>query len=134
MATWEGWGFENYGPGGPSNPITSWKATSISVQQRSDVNTLLGILRNQRKWSPRDFRPHLQGYEGISEIKLKSEGVQVRMVGCFKPGFKYVILIGCTHKDSVYDPHKCLATASNRKHEVDRGEVKTSAHSVSVNG
>jgi hypothetical protein len=121
----------NYGEAGPSNPITLWKRHRLSVQQRSDVNTLLGILRNQRQWNKTDFRPQLQGYDGISEIKLKSENVQIRLVGCFKPGFEYVILIGCTHKGTVYDPHACLDTAQRRKREIDRKEISTSEHSVS---
>jgi hypothetical protein len=133
MASWEYWNFENYGPKGPENPITSWRETKLSVQQRSDVSTLLGIMRNQRQWSNRDFRSRLQGYEGLSEIRLKSERSQIRLVGCFRPGFRYVILIGCIHKDSVYDPHHCLKTADRRRREINRGEVKTSAYSVSVN-
>lgn len=121
----------NYGRAGPSNPITRWKRNKLSIQQRADVNALLGILRNQRPWSPQDFRLRLQGHDGISEIKLKSENVQIRLVGCFKPGAKYVILIGCTHKGSVYDPHACLVTAERRKGEIDREEVDISEHSLS---
>jgi len=131
MVAWTGWTFANYGSAGPSNPITEWKRTKLSIQQRADLNYLLGVLRNQREWSERDFRPRLKGYEGISEIKLKSEDVQIRLVGCFKPGFRYVFLIGCTHKGSVYDPHRCLDTADRRKREIDRGEVDLSEHSVS---
>jgi hypothetical protein len=121
----------NYGDAGPSNPITRWKKNQLSTQQRADVNTLLGVLRNQRQWSKQDFRPRLRGYDGLSEIKLKSENVQIRLVGCFKPGQRYVILIGCTHKGSVYDPRACLDTAERRKREIDREEVQISEHSVS---
>lgn len=125
------WTFLNYGEAGPTNRITWWKKNRLSTQQRADVNALLGILRNQERWSNQDFRAGLRGYRGLSEIRLESEKVQIRLVGCFKAEHKYVILIGCTHKGSVYDPHACLDTAERRRREIDRGEVDISEHSLS---
>jgi len=121
----------NYGSAGPSNLITRWKRNELSIQQRADVNVLLGTLRNQQRWNPHDFRASIAGHKGISEIRLKSENTQIRLVGCFAPDSKYIFLIGCTHKQQVYDPHSCLDTADRRKAEIDRREVTTSEHSVS---
>ena len=121
----------NYGAAGRSNPITEWKRCKLSTQQRADLDYLLGVLRNQRQWSERDFRPRLKGYEGISEIRLRSEGVQIRLSGCFQRQSRYVILIGCTHKGKVYAPPDCLRTAQRRRQQIERGEVDLSEHSVS---
>lgn len=45
-------------------------------------------------------------------------------MGFFMKGIWYAVL-GCTHKQQVYDPADALATAKKRKKEIERGEVQT---------
>ena len=130
MAEWTGWTFMDYCSAGGNNPISEWYESVLSVQQRADVDALLRVLRNSRIWNVTDFRARIQGREGLSEIRLKSERTQIRLIGRQAPGFRYVLLIGCTHKQQIYDPKSCLDTAERRKKEIDRGEASTREHEI----
>ncbi len=134
MAEWKFWKFADYLSPSGENPLSDWKQRILSVQQRADIDALLGILRKTRIWSPAVFRPRMRGYDELSEIRLKSDGIQIRLVGCFKPGFRYILLIGCTHKQQIYDPKDALKTAERRKRQIDRGEATFREHDESENG
>lgn len=102
---------------GSRGVITSWLAKEPSARARFRVRVrdLRRISRND--WTKKQFR----GLgNGLSEIKWESGKKQWRAIGFDYKGY-FVMVIGCTHKDKVYDPVECLKTAKQRKDEVERG-------------
>jgi hypothetical protein len=59
--------------------------------------------------------------DGIWEIKWEAAKKTWRAVGFDKDGF-FVMVIGCSHKDGVYDPRNWLTTAKLRKKETIEGK------------
>jgi len=59
--------------------------------------------------------------DGLSEIKWESDKKTWRAVGFDKDGF-FVMVIGCSHKDGVYQPRDWLKTAKQRKKETLEGK------------
>lgn len=73
------------------------------------------------QWTRKQFH-HLPG--GLSEIKWEYGKKEFRAVGFYWRGF-FLMLIGCTHKQGVYDPHSWLDTAKRRKGEVENEQWNT---------
>jgi hypothetical protein len=60
--------------------------------------------------------------EKIWEWRFFADGKQQRLLGVFGQKQKTAIfLIGCSHKDEVYNPSECLATAIKRAKQVKQG-------------
>lgn len=111
-----------------TNQIKKW-SKRLSIQQREDFETLLSFLSKQQAWEWPHFRM-LSGkkYKGIGEIRFKSR-VQLRVAGIKSkhPG-RYILLIGFSHKQNVYDPPNAPDTAVDRKGDLERGEASTCEH------
>ena len=106
-----------------NNKIADWYG-GLSVQQKADTDEFLKNMRKTREWKPPEYRPRLRGDDGLGELRWRSENKQHRLMGFFMKGIWYAVL-GCTHKQQVYDPADALATAKKRKKEIERGEVQT---------
>ena len=64
---------------------------------------------------------------GIWEWRFRANGHQQRILGIFGEARKEAIfLIGCTHKQKVYTPPNCLATAVKRAKEFRSREASYS--------
>ena len=74
----------------------------------------------QTEWNKRQFR-YLKGYKRLAEIKWKWSDREWRGFGYFDAEGYFVLVMGCTHKES-YDPPNCLDTASSRMQEALVGE------------
>jgi hypothetical protein len=60
--------------------------------------------------------------EGLWEWRFFANGRQQRLLGIFSTKRKEAIfLIGCSHKDDVYTPPKCLETALKRAKQTRKG-------------
>ena len=81
-------------------------------------------MRRAREWRPPAYLPRLRGGEGIGELRWRSENKQHRLLGFFMNAIWYAVL-GCTHKQQIYDPTDALATAKKRKREIEQSEVDT---------
>ena len=75
----------------------------------------------QAEWTKKQFH-HLE--DGIAEIKWEFGKKEFRAVGFYRGGF-FLMLIGCIHKQKVYDPPGWLDTAKRRKREVNDGQWRT---------
>src|ERR1035438_4417098 len=102
---------------GPSGKglITSWLSQYPGARAKFRVRVKNLRLTPQTQWTKKQFR----GLgNGLFEIKWKFDKKEFRSVGFHHRGF-FVMLVGCTHKQNVYDPHNCLETAKHRKGEVE---------------
>lgn len=115
LTLWTYWDFV-YENG--TNPIADWHK-DLSDDAK---NLLQEILKTNKKtdnpinW--RNFKRFLKGEadkEKIWEIEFKADDIQHRLFGVFGPGRKEAtFLIGCYHKQRVYEPHDCIKTAIER--------------------
>ena len=106
-----------------NNKIADWYE-GLSVQQKSDTDEFLKNMRKTREWKPPEYRPRLRDGNGLGELRWRSENKQHRLIGFFMKGIWYAVL-GCTHKQQIYDPTDSLGTAKRRKKEIEQGEVQT---------
>src|SRR5438128_11818852 len=96
-----------------NNKIAQWRE-GLLVQERSDADEFIKNMRKTKDWNLPNYRPKLKGYKGLGELRWLSENKQHRLVGYLKGG-TFFALIGCTHKQQVYDPRDALSTADKRK-------------------
>lgn len=122
-----------------TNQIKKWSKKILTIQELSDLETLLGVLAKTKQWGMPDFR-RLSGKNlaGLGEIRWKSaQGTPLRIIGTAgTTAGQYVLLVGCSHKGTVYNPPEALNTAIQRKkdllnktgstceHEEDDGEAE----------
>jgi hypothetical protein len=99
--------------------ITSWIPSGARAKFRVRVRNLRRIPRVE--WSIKQFRFLTSG---ISEFKWSWDKKEYRVAGFDFQGH-FVMVIGYTHKQGVYDPHDWLNTAKRRKGEVERDERGT---------
>jgi phage-related protein len=101
--------------------VTSWLSLHSEARARFRIR-----VRNLRRigrvdWPKTQFR-HLGN--GLAEIKWKAGKKEFRAIG-FDHDDHFVMVLGCTHKQNVYDPPDCLNTAARRRREVEHGKWRT---------
>jgi hypothetical protein len=106
-----------------NNKIADWYH-GLHPAEQADTDTFLRIMRLTVDWSLPNYRPRLQGYKGLGELRWDSMGRKHRLIGFFMRSNWYA-LVGCTHKQQVYDPHDALKTAKRYKGQIERAEVGT---------
>jgi hypothetical protein len=109
-------------PGG-NNKIRDWY-NGLSTQEKAYADEFIKNMRKTREWRPPNYRPRLGGGEGLGELRWESEGKRHRLLGFFMKGSWYAV-VGCTHKQQVYNPPDAIDTAKRNKHQIERGEVET---------
>jgi len=73
-------------------------------------------------WS-RPYAAKLKGYDSIWEIRVKSENIQYRPLGCFGPGENvFSILIGAIEKNNRFVPKDAPKIAEKRKQLIYQDE------------
>jgi len=106
-----------------NNKIADWY-DGLSVQEKADTDEFLKNMRKTRDWRMPDYRWRLRDGEGLGELRWASENKKHRLLGFFMKGYWYAV-IGCTHKQRIYNPPDSLATAKKHKKQIERGEVQT---------
>ena len=104
--------------------FTLWLSRYPGARAKFRVRVKNLRLTPQAEWNKTQFR-HLG--KGLSEIKWTFGKKEFRAVGFYHGGY-FVVLLGCTHKQGVYDPHDWLQTAKKRKGEVENEEWSTIDH------
>jgi len=104
-----------------NNKIADWYS-GLLPQEQADADEFIRNMRKTKDWKLPDYRPKLRGYRGLGELRWVSENKQHRLVGYLKSG-TFFALIGCTHKQQIYNPPDALATAEKRKKEIEGGKA-----------
>ena len=108
------------------NPIEDW----VSQLNEDAENYFWSILKANRtvqipaNW--RDLR-YLRGEPAkhrLWELRFRADKAY-RIIGFFSETIRMraILLIGCTHKQGVYDPHDALNTAITRKRLLEEGRA-----------
>ena len=110
--------------------IEDWRR-GMQPQAKSDFDTFLKNMAKQGEW----HYPAIDGlkgkkYKGLSELRWISGNVQHRIIGYTLADHRYVMLIGCTHKQRRYTPTSCLDSAVERRKSIERGEATYSEYSL----
>ena len=123
------WVFLDYVSPGGNNLVSKWSKKKLSVGEREDFETLLKVMAKQARWEARDFKT-ISGFPGLGEIRWKSsQRTPLRVAGTKGPKEgQYILLIGFSHKERVYDPPDPFNTAKDRKKTLDNGTGATCEH------
>jgi len=111
---------EIVGSGQGVGEITAWIAQSQAARATFRVRVENLSKTNRAQWNKTQFR---KIEDELCEIKWKADNVQWRALGFDFRGF-FVMVLGCTHKGKVYDPHDWRKTALRRIAEVKNGQWK----------
>ena len=108
-----------------NNKIADWYA-GLSEAEKADADTFLDIMRkrNATDWKLPDYKWGLQGFSNLGELRWPSANKKHRLIGFFAGGIWYAVL-GCTHKQQIYDPADALNTADKRHKQVKNKGVAT---------
>lgn len=118
-----GWSFFDY-----ADEVEKWYWALSEDEGQETFQNLLKI--NSKASIPSQWIgcKMLQGKckkDGIWEWRFPADDCQQRILGIFGEGRRTAIfLIGCSHKQNVYTPPKCLDTAIKRAREVRDGRAK----------
>ena len=128
------WTFFDYMLNPRRNAVLEWKK-QISKQAYADFEVLLSDLAVIEKWEETDGVKPLRGGrakgKGLLEIVFKTAGIQHRMIGFFGPEQKqFTLLIGCMHKQNIYQPPQAIETAIERKKKVENKEATLHEHQI----
>lgn len=123
------WTFRDYISPTGVNDVRPW-CDELSVKAQARLDAILEHMGAMKSWGGKEFK-RLSGdaYQGLGEIRFNDGGVPHRLIGTNGPGKgEYTFLIGCTHKDKVYDPPNAMDTAAQRRKQLESGKASTSEH------
>lgn len=111
-----------------NNKIADWYR-ELSVQEKTDADEFIKLMRLTAEWKMPDYRPRLKGYSGLGELRWTSERKEHRLIGYLNGGTFYAVM-GCTHKGKVYNPADALDQADKRKTQIQNGTSTTVAYDL----
>jgi len=118
------WQFWVYHTATGRDVIQDWRRKDLEPQQRADMDSHLLIWRNQKQWDAKDFKA-LGG--GLFELRFTSCKKQLRLIGFHWPAKQlggldnFTFVMGCSHKQRIYDPADALGTAAQRAGNLKKG-------------
>jgi len=99
------------------NKIKDWR-DDLSPGEKADADEFIKNMRRIKDWAFPDWKPL---FDGIGELRWKSEKKQHRLIGYFNEEI-FIALIGCTHKQKQYSPTDALDTCKKRRDQIKSGE------------
>jgi hypothetical protein len=103
--------------------IDAWRKGQ-TPQRKADMDVFLRNLVKKSEWVYPDIKS-LAGSDlnGLQELRWKGVGrVPHRIGGYFSGPDEFVMLIGWTHKDNVYDPPSAIDSLKDRRRKLNTGE------------
>lgn len=108
------------------NPIKDW-VTGLSEDGENIFWSMLKINRrvqNPIHWTQLRYLKGEAKKHRLWELRFKADGKAYRVIGFFGQKRKTaILLIGCFHKQNVYDPPDAINTAIIRKRSLEQGEA-----------
>lgn len=119
-------------PASGRGAIEDWRKGFPQGPFKASLDTFLKTMVKLEQWGPPQFEPMTGRLAGFHELRWKAGRIQHRIIGELK-GNEFVMLVGCTHKDNVYNPPNSLDTALVRAKQLSNGEAKTREYKVLAN-
>ena len=101
--------------------IEAWRR-DLRPHRQADMDVFLRGLVTKSEWAPPDVKPMLRNPSGFWELRWKGGNFPHRIGGYYAAPKEFVMLIGWTHKDNVYNPPEALESLKDRKGKLLRGE------------
>jgi hypothetical protein len=111
---------EIVGSGQADGEISTWIASNAAAKAAFRVRAENLAKTNRALWNKTQFR---KIEDVLFEIKWNADNIQWRALGFDYKGF-FVMVLGCTHKGTVYNPPDWKKTALRRIREVKNGQWK----------
>ena len=108
--------FEYVSPNG-RQAIADWRKGLPVGQPRAYLDIFLRDMVKRDVWEPPDFEALHGKQQGLWELRWKCGKLPHRIVGYTLTEHQFLMLIGCTHRES-YDPQDALNTALVRKTQI----------------
>ena len=119
------WTFFDYVSDQGKNYIEVWVAKDLSVSEQEKFSDLLAMLRKMAQWKKEPFYKALNvgKTRGLGELRFDGDRRKLRVLGTDKASGinQYVLLVGCSHKQKIYDPPNAFETAIKRKTMLETG-------------
>lgn len=129
------WTFCDYSTGA-GNPIKDW----VAGLSEDAENTFWSVLKNNRKVQNPIHWTQLRYLQGdakkhrLWELRFRADDKAYRVIGFFSEDRRKtaILLIGCFHKQTVYDPSDAIRTAITRKGHLEKGEATAIERPIST--
>jgi hypothetical protein len=130
------WALKQYESQNGRKAINDWRRNLPQGPFRARLDAFLKMLAKMDEWNP----PHIkaiQGQEnaGLSELRWTAGKTEHRIVGYrlednAEGVHRYLMLIGCTHKQRNYIPPEALKSARTRRNEIRKGTATISEYQL----
>ena len=108
--------------------IEIW-SQGLPTEARADFDWVIRELAGTEDWRDRrDFKPLRGKHAHFAEIRFKTNNVQYRPVGRFRPNREFVLLIGCSKKQKVFTPPDAFDQAVKRWGWLQQGRGSLCEH------
>ncbi len=112
--------------------IDDWRKSLPIGPPRADMDTFLRDMVKRDLWEPPDLEPLRGTLHGLTELRWKSGKLPHRIFG-YQPGdHEYLMLIGCTHRET-YDPPGALETVLVRRRQIQDHEASIDEYRLILN-
>ncbi|MGH8371830.1 MAG: hypothetical protein ACRETO_03760 [Gammaproteobacteria bacterium] len=112
------WNFTDYVAPDGTNYVREWAKEALGGEEAFLDNLLLflGQIPESKKWSGRCNPLEGEQYKKrkLYELRFTAEDKEFRVFGFFAPGYTFVMVAGCYHKDKVYKPKGAFTSACDR--------------------
>lgn len=126
------WTFFDYVSSMGVNQIAKWRGKKLSVNEQAGMDALLTLMSKQRVWNGPEY-DCLSGknYAGLGEIRWRGDQRKpLRLIGFQSAADQFTLLVGCSHKGTVYTPPEALDTAVTRRNDLQSGIGRTCEHEI----
>ena len=97
----------------------------LGPAERATADAFIKTVLRKQDWVMPYYLPALSGSKDlkrIGELRWICNNVNHRLVGYLMNGVDFAAMIGCTHKQQVYNPASALETAITRRKQIGRKE------------
>jgi hypothetical protein len=131
----ENWRFFDFATGS-SNPISNW----VSSLSEDGQSLFWSALKNNHKvqnpirWTQLRYLQGEAKEHRLWELRFTADKKAHRVIGYFCDNMRMsaILLIGCTHKQNVYNPPDPIGTAIKRKKLLESGEATAHERQIPI--
>src|SRR6202030_480635 len=113
--------------------IADWRKGLPVGAPRAYLDTFLRDMAKQDLWESPAFEPLYRELRGLAELRWKCGKLPHRIIGYVLADHQFLMLIGCTHRES-YDPQNALETALIRWKQIQDNEASYDEYRLIVSG
>lgn len=110
------WKFKQFKTASGRRVICDWKKRFPSRRRQAIFDVFMDRIAKMNSWTVDDCKP-IKNHPGCRELRWTAEKVEHRIFGYFGEK-EFFMMVGCTHKQKIYDPSSAFDTLDDRKKAV----------------